>query len=73
MITDFGTTFDSYRSAYDDLRLYHEAKGYLSEGDRYYWQPQDWTDLEPETVNIAPGAMTVGELEDYDGTDCDEF
>ena len=44
----------------------------MSEGDRYYWQPQDWTELEPEQV-YAPGAMAVGELDDYDYSDCDEF
>lgn len=74
MISDFNSRFDSYFSAYCDKRLYHECKSYREEGDGYrVWEPQDWTDLEPDTVNTAPGAMTRGELDDYDCSDCDEF
>ena len=60
MISDF----DSYYSALSDMRLYHEAKGYMSEGDRTYWQPQHEIDLEPETPVYGPGAMAVGELDE---------
>ena len=73
MISDFAARFDSFYSARYDLRNYMECKGYREESDRYYWQPQDETDLEPVTPAYGPGAMTVGELDDYDGTDCDEF
>lgn len=74
MISDFGQRFDSFYSARYDLRLYDECRGYRYEGDGYrIWEPEYETDLEPETVNIAPGAMMRGELDDYDSSDCDEF
>jgi len=50
-----------------------EAKGYYQDGDRTFWEPTDPTDLEPETCNYGPGAMKLGEIDDYDGSDCEEF
>lgn len=64
MISDFASRFGSFYSARCDQRAYLEAKGYRAEGDRSVWEPQDYTDLEPETVNCGPGAMSVGELDD---------
>ena len=63
MISDFAANFDSYRSAYEDMRLYLEAKGYRSEGYSTYWEPQHEVDLEPEQA-YGPGAMAVGELDE---------
>lgn len=73
MITDFAQRFDSYFAASCDLRDYMQAKGYWEDGDRMYWEPQDETDLEPATPVYAPGAMTVGELDDWDASDIEEF
>jgi len=36
-------------------------------------EPTDPADLEPDTRNYGPGAMTVGEIDTYDGLDCEEF
>lgn len=52
---------------------YRQAKGYCEEGDYLHWEPQDWTQLEPESVALAPGAMNRGELEDFDYSDIEEF
>lgn len=65
--------FNSRFSAQYDLRLYSHAKGYMPEGDRLYWQPQDPVDLEPEQPNYGPGAARRGEIEDYDSSDVEEF
>ncbi|MBV9388073.1 MAG: hypothetical protein JOZ78_16755 [Chroococcidiopsidaceae cyanobacterium CP_BM_ER_R8_30] len=53
--------------------IFHGAKGYYQDGDYTFWEPTDPTDLEPETCNHGPGAMKLGEIDDYDGSDCEEF
>lgn len=72
MLTDFAARFDSYYSTRFDLRLYHECSGYRYEGDYRVWEPTDPVDVEPEQ-QYGPGAMAVGEIDNYDCSDCDEF
>lgn len=52
---------------------YQEHSGYRQEGDYTFWEPTDPIDLEPATRNYGPGAMKVGEIDNYDGSDCEEF
>lgn len=53
--------------------FYQEDSGYRQEGDYTFWEPTDPIDLEPATRNYGPGAMRVGEIDNYDGLDCEEF
>lgn len=71
MISDFAARFDSFYSASYDLRLYHEAKGYRQEGERTVWEPMYEVDLDfgGEAPAYAPGAMVVGELDEYQDND----
>lgn len=69
MISDFAARFDSYYSAQCDRRSYMEAKGYREEGDYTVWEPQYEVDLEPLTPAYGPGAMAVGELDEYQDND----
>lgn len=62
---DFASRLDAYSE--------FEAKGYYQDGDYTFWEPTDPTDLEPDTCSYGPGAMKVGEIDDYDGSDCEEF
>lgn len=57
----------------DDYRDYSQASGYREEGDYRLWEPQDWVELEHELANAGPGAMSRGELNDYDYSDIEEF
>ena len=67
------TEFESRFNALYDLRLYHHSKGYVENGDRLYWQPQDPTDLEPEEPSYGPGAARRGEIDDWSPDDVGEF
>lgn len=71
MISDFAARFDSFYSARANYRDYMQAKGYREEGDRMVWEPQHEVDLDfgGEAPAYAPGAMTVGELEEYQDND----
>lgn len=60
MIADFNARFDSYYSAYSDLRLYHECKSYRYEGSSMYWEPLYEVDVEPEPP------IDLGDYECYD-------
>lgn len=62
-----------YTAAQTDLRLYNDCKGYRYEGYSAYWEPQDPCELQPIEPSYGPGAMTVGELDDYDNSDVEEF
>lgn len=66
--------FEGYLRARRDYACYLATKGvYVGDGDRCHWEPLDYTDLEPEEDNFAPGAVRRGELDDYTWEDCDEF
>lgn len=51
---------------------YQEDLGYRQEGDYTLWEPTDPL-VEPATRNYGPRAMKVGEIDNYDGSDCEEF
>ena len=68
MSSNFAAIDFSYSVANQSL----DAKGYYQDGDYTFWEPTDETDLEPD-ICYGPGAMTVGELDNYDSSDCEEF
>lgn len=70
---EFDERFDALYSALQDKRDYLESKNYYWDGFSYRWEPRDPVDLEPEEPTFPPGAMRVGELDDYDFSDYDEF
>lgn len=71
MLNDFASRFD----AHYDLRLYHQCSGYgyRYEGDYRVWEPQDESDLESVTPAYPPGAMAVGEVDNFYYDANDEF
>lgn len=72
MISDFDSRCDGYFTAQLDLHLYHECKGYRSEGDYSTWEPQDLTQIESDPLP-APGAMRRGTLDDWEPDGVEEF
>lgn len=57
---------------YYDLRPYHEARGYHDDGDRRYWEPQSYADVEPEPL-LGPGAMSRHEFDTWTPEQVEEF
>lgn len=70
----FAERFEAYLRAQQDYCAYLAAQGiYRTEGSRAYWEPTDPTDLEPQELHNAPGAMRRGELDDWDSSEVEEF
>ena len=71
MIT-FAERLDSFFNAQCNYSSYLETKGYYSDNGVNRWEPTNLVDVEPEK-RFGPGACTVGELDNYDWRDCEEF
>ncbi len=69
----FVQRFDSFFNARCDQHSYLEAKGYHDDNGVQRWEPQDPVDLEPVIPAYGPGAMAVGELDNFYFDDDDEF
>lgn len=65
MLYDFASRCDFFYSKRYDQHSYFEFNGCQQQRERVLWQPQDPSDLEPETPNCRPGAMPVGELDEF--------
>jgi len=68
----FAKQLDSFFKAQHNYSSYFETKGYYCNNSVSRWEPSDWTDVEPEK-RFGPGACTVGELDNYNWRDCEEF
>lgn len=69
---------NNFRERFDlalDYQRYLASKGiYVEDGDRCYWQPTDWTDLEPVEPTYSLGAAVCSEFdENQDWTQPEEF
>ena len=57
---------NNFRERFDlalDYQRYLASKGiYVEDGNRCYWQPTDWTDLDPEET-YSVGAAKRGEFD----------
>lgn len=72
-MSTFAERFDAFYRVRCDYSIYLEAKGYYQDNGVTRWEPTYPEDVEPEKP-FGPGAMTVGELDDYDCcSDCEEL
>jgi len=71
-VNSFAQKFDSYYNARSDYTSYQQASGHYSDNGVTRWEPTNLVDVEPEK-RFGPGACTVGELDNYDWRDCEEF
>jgi len=71
-MSTFAQRFDSFYHTIQSQHLYLESKGYYSDNGMVRWEPTKLIDVEPEK-RFGPGACTVGELDNYDWRDCEEF
>lgn len=66
MNPNFDSLFDSYLTQAKHYRNYLETKGYQEDDfGNYYWQPQDATDLEAESVDYRASDHPLDESEPF--------
>ena len=71
-MTTFAERCDSSLHTCQDYSSYLETKGYYTDKSTICWEPACPEEVEPEK-RFGPGACTVGELDNYDWRDCEEF
>ncbi len=71
MIT-FAERLDSFLNAQRNYTNSLVTKGYYTDNSTIRWEPACPEEVEPEK-RFGPGACTVGELDNYDWRDCEEF
>jgi len=71
-MSKFAQSFNSYHSVRRDYASCQQTLGYYFDNGVTRWEPINLVDMKPEK-RFGPGAMTVGELDNYDWRDCEEF
>ena len=71
-MTTFEECFDADYNARRNYNGYGESLGYYQDNGITRWEPLTTVDVEQE-LRFAPGAMAVGEFDNYDLWDCEEF
>ena len=71
-VNSLAQKFNFFCNTCCDYSSYSEVKGYYSDNSTNSWEPICPEDVEPEK-GFGPGAVTRGEIDDYDWSDCEEF